>query len=190
VNIRPAILAETVARHVEEYTDEQQRMSRIPRSTEIVCGTSQAVAAQYESAPYPRWTRLGMSLREGELRRSLENYFKPTQISFMDNPFEVLVAGCGTGMDAIQIALGYGENARVVAVDLSMTSLAYASRMADHFGAQNIEFMQADIQEICAEAKFISRFRMIECGGVLHHFADPFQSWRSLITCLMARRVL
>jgi SAM-dependent methyltransferase len=115
----------------------------------------------------------------------LENYFKPAQLSFMDDPFEVLVAGCGTGMDAIQIALGYGENARVVAVDLSMSSLAYASRMADHFGARNIEFMQADIQEICAEAKFISRFHMIECGGVLHHLADPFQGWRSLSKCLM-----
>jgi len=184
-NIRPAPLAEAVARRVKEYADEQQRMSRIPRSTEIACGTSQTVAAQYESAPYPRWTRLGMNLREGELRRSLENYFKPAQLSCMNDPFEVLVAGCGTGMDAIQIALGYGENARVVAVDLSMSSLAYASRMADHFGARNIEFMQADIQELCAEVKFISRFRMIECGGVLHHLADPFQGWRSLIKCLM-----
>src|SRR5262245_10548749 len=93
-NIRPAPLAEAVARRVKEYADEQQRMSRIPRSTEIACGTSQTVAAQYESAPYPRWTRLGMNLREGELRRSLENYFKPTQLSFIDDPFEVLVAGC------------------------------------------------------------------------------------------------
>jgi hypothetical protein len=25
---------------------------------------------------------------------------------------------------------------------------------------------------------------MIECGGVLHHMADPFEGWRSLIKCL------
>jgi ubiquinone/menaquinone biosynthesis C-methylase UbiE len=184
-NIRPGALAEAVARRVEEHADEQNRKSRIPLVADAVNATSRKVAAQYEAAPYPRWTRLGMSLREGELRRSLVDYFKPSQLDFMDHPFDVLVAGCGTGMDAVQIALGHGQNARVVALDLSMTSLAYASRMADRFGARNIEFMQGDIQEISKVPEFLARFRMIECGGVLHHMADPFQGWRSLVKCLV-----
>ena len=183
-NIRPEAFAETLARGVEEHIDEHNRMSGIPRAVRIADYTSRKVATQYETAPYPRWTRLGMSLREGELRRSLEDYFKPAQLTFMDHPFEVLVAGCGTGMDALQIALGYGQNARVVALDLSLASLAYASRMADRLGARNIEFRQADIQEISAVPEYLSRFRLIECGGVLHHMADPFQGWRSLIRCL------
>ena len=182
--IQPEALAEAVARRVEQYIDEQNRRSRIARAVDVADDTSRKVAAQYETAPYPRWTRLGLSLREGELRRSLEGYFRTGQLAFMDHPFEVLVAGCGTGMDAIQIALGYGQNARVVALDLSLASLAYASRMADRFGARNIEFRQADIQQISAVPEFLSRFPMIECGGVLHHMADPFEGWRSLIKCL------
>jgi SAM-dependent methyltransferase len=183
-NVRPEALAESVARRVEQYIDEQSRVSRIARAEEFAGDTSRKVAAHYETAPYPRWTRLGLSLREGELRRSLQDYFRSGQLAFMDHPFEVLVAGCGTGMDAIQIALGYGPNVRVVALDLSITSLAYASRMADRFGARNIEFRQADIQRISADPEFLSRFPMIECGGVLHHMADPFEGWRSLIKCL------
>jgi SAM-dependent methyltransferase len=183
-NIRPLALAEAVAGRVEEHIDERNRMSRIARTVEIADDTSRKVAAQYETASYPRWTRLGMALREGELRRSLLNYFKPNQLAFMDHPFEVLVAGCGTGMDAIQIALGYGQNARVTALDLSVASLAYASRMADRLEARNIEFRQADIQGTGADPEFRSRFRLIECGGVLHHMADPFQGWGSLIECL------
>ena len=183
-NIRPVALAEAVARRVDEYADEQARMARMPRIGHVANATSRKVAAQYESAPYPRWTRLGMNVREGQFRRSLGQYFKPDQLAFMDHPFEVLVAGCGTGMDAIQIALGYGPNAQVLAIDLSAASLAYASRMADRFGAANVRFMQADINEIGTIPEFLSRFRMIECGGVLHHMADPFEGWRSLLKCL------
>jgi SAM-dependent methyltransferase/tetratricopeptide (TPR) repeat protein len=183
-NIQPSALRVAIARRVEEHVDEQARMARIPRLGSIADETSRKVALQYESAPYPRWTRLGMSMREGGFRRSVGQYFKPEQLAFTRQPFEVLVAGCGTGMDAIQVALGYGTNAQVLALDLSAASLAYASRMADHFGAKNITFVQADIGEIGGLSEFRSRFRIIECGGVLHHMADPFQGWRALIQCL------
>jgi SAM-dependent methyltransferase len=129
-----------------------------------------------------------MSLREGELRRGLEAYeayFRPAQLVFMDHPFDVLVAGCGTGMDAVQIALGDGQNARVVALDLSMNSLAHASRMATRFGARNIDFKQGGIEEISKLPEYALRFAMIECGGVPHHMADPLQGWGSLVKCLM-----
>jgi hypothetical protein len=141
-NVQPRPFGEAVARLLEERADEASHRLRIPRIANVVDSTSLKVAAQYETAPYPRWTRLGMGLREGEMRRSLETYFRPDKLAFMDRPYDVLVAGCGTGMDAVQIALGYGLNALVVALDLSMTSLAHASRMANRFGARNIEFKQ------------------------------------------------
>jgi len=183
-NIQPRPFGEAVARLVEERADEETHKLRIPRIAKVVNSTSLKVAAQYETAPYPRWTRLGMSQREGEMRRSLEAYFEAGKLAFMDHPYDVLVAGCGTGMDAVQIALGYGQNALVVALDLSMTSLAHASRMASRFGARNIEFKQGAIEEISKLPEYISRFRMIECGGVLHHMDDPLQGWRSLVECL------
>jgi 2-polyprenyl-3-methyl-5-hydroxy-6-metoxy-1,4-benzoquinol methylase len=183
-NIHPTALAEVLALRVEEHIDEINRMARIPRIVEITDETSRKVAAQYERAPYPRWTRLGMSLREGEFRKTLGDYFKPALLAFMDRPFEVLVAGCGTGMDALQIALACGQTARVTAIDLSLSSLAYASRMADRLEIRNVEFKQADILEIARVPEFHSRFRLIECGGVLHHMADPFLGWRTLLNCL------
>jgi hypothetical protein len=100
-NIQPQAFGKAVARLVEERVDEQNHKLRIERIAKVVNSTSLKVAAQYETAPYPRWTRLGMSLREGELRRGLEAYFRAAQLAFMDHPFDVLVAGCGTGMDAV-----------------------------------------------------------------------------------------
>lgn len=183
-NVRPEPVRDALSRRLAEYTEEQAHAARIRRLGTVTDATSRKVALQYESAPYPRWTRLGMNLRQGELRQTLSQYVKADQLEFMQQPFEVLVAGCGTGKDATQIALAYGPNARVLALDLSMSSLAYASRMADRFGARNVEFMQADILEIAARPDFHSRFRIIECGGVLHHMADPLEGWRSLMKCV------
>jgi SAM-dependent methyltransferase len=75
----------------------------------------------------------------------------------------------------------------VLAIDLSAASLAYAARMAQHFGAGNIAFAQADLQALPEiDAALLGRFQVIECTGVLHHLGDPFQGWRALLQCLAA----
>lgn len=183
-SIRPKPLSDVTARHVAQQMDEEVHLARLPRLGAPADDTSRQVAHHYKAHPYPRWTRLGMNLRPTEFRRDLAQYFHPDKLTFMDRPFEVLIAGCGTGMHAIQTALLYGPNAHVLGLDLSAPSLAYAWRMADHFAVANVEFMQADIQQLGSLPDFLSRFRVIECGGVLHHLADPFQGWRSLIPCL------
>jgi hypothetical protein len=43
---------------------------------------------------------------------------------------------------------------------------------------------QGGIEEISKLPPYVSRFRMIECGGVLHHMGDPLQGWRSLVEYL------
>jgi SAM-dependent methyltransferase len=91
---------------------------------------------------------------------------------------DVLIAGCGTGREAITAALGYGAHARILALDLSATSLAYAARMARRYGIANIEFLQADLRDIAALDR---RFDVIEAVGVLHHIADPMAAWRALV---------
>lgn len=183
-SIRPQPLSDVTARHVAQQMDDEARLARLPRLGTPADVTSRQVASHYEAHPYPRWTRLGMNLRPDEFRRNLMQYFHPDKLTFMDRPFEVLIAGCGTGMHAIQAALLSGANAQVLGIDLSAPSLAYAWRMADHFDVANVRFMQADLQQLGSLADFRSRFRVIECVGVLHHLADPFQSWRSLIPCL------
>jgi len=182
--IRPRSLREVVVERLAEAADERDRAARMPRLGAIAHATSRKVAAQYEGNPYPRWTSVGI-LTPANMCRALRAYFKAGEIAFMDRPFEVLVAGCGTGQQAVQAALAYGPEASVTAIDLSTTSLAYAARMAERFGAGNIEFAQADLLTLDQlDSRFLGRFDVIECTGVLHHLADPFQGWRVLLECL------
>jgi SAM-dependent methyltransferase/tetratricopeptide (TPR) repeat protein len=181
--VRPRALREVVQVHLAEDCDLRDRAARIPKLGVISDGISRKVALQYEHNPYPRWTSLRAPM-PGEARKRLSTFFKPRQLSFMDQPYNVLIAGCGTGHQAVLAALD-SPNARVTAVDLSASALAYASRMAERYGTKDIEFAQADIQQLpTLGAQFWSRFQIIECVGVLHHMADPFGGWRTLLDCL------
>jgi SAM-dependent methyltransferase len=183
-SIRPRALREAAVQRLAEAADERERAARLPRLGAATDATSRKVAAQYEASPYPRWTSVGV-LRPEKMQRGLRTYFKAGELAFLERPFEVLIAGCGTGQQAVQAALAYGSNARVLALDLSAASLAYAARMTDRFGAGNVEFAQADLRALDSlDPKFLSRFDVIECIGVLHHMADPFEGWRTLIKCL------
>jgi SAM-dependent methyltransferase/tetratricopeptide (TPR) repeat protein len=182
--IRPHVVGDAVRELVGQQSDETARAAKITKLGTISDPTSVKVAAQYSRYPYPRWTSLGYMLRPGEWRKMLEQYFTPERLQFMDRPFEVLIAGSGTGRQVIAEAHAYGPNARITAIDLSMPSLAYAARMAEYYCATGIEFCQGDIREIVARPDFASRFDIIECVGVLHHMAEPLQTWQALTKCL------
>jgi SAM-dependent methyltransferase len=182
--IRPRALRDVVVRHVADAADERERRRRLPRLGVIAEPTVREVALQYEANPYPRWTSVGL-LTPARLRRGLAHYFTAGELAFLDRPFEVLIAGCGTGQQAVQAALAYGPQARVLAIDLSAASLAYAARMAERLGATNIAFAQADLQTLHeADPELVGRFQVIECTGVLHHLAEPLRGWRALLACL------
>jgi SAM-dependent methyltransferase len=125
------------------------------------------------------------------MRRMLGGFFRADDLAFLDRPFEVLIAGCGTGQQAVQAALAYGPQARVLAIDLSRASLAYAARMAERFGADNLTFAQADLQDLAeVDPQWVGRFQVIECTGVLHHLGNPFEGWRALFRCLAANGLM
>ena len=69
----------------------------------------------------------------------------------------------------------------MLAVDLSLTSLAYAERKTRELGIGNIEYRQADILALGALAE---RFDVVDCTGVLHHLEDPVAGWRILCSLL------
>jgi SAM-dependent methyltransferase len=182
--IRPRALREVVACHLAEAASERAHRMRLPRLGAIADATARKVAQQYEASPYPRWTSVGV-IAPKAMRLALGRFFRAEELAFLDRPFDVLIAGCGTGQQAVQAALAYGPQARVLAVDLSAASLAYAARMAERYGAGNISFAQADLQTLPETgAGLAGRFQVIECTGVLHHLADPFRGWRALLACL------
>jgi len=55
----------------------------------------------------------------------------------------VLIAGAGTGKQALQSAFAYGPQARLLATDLSAASLGYAKSAAKRYGVGNVEFVVA-----------------------------------------------
>ena len=155
----PPSIAALLAQQVAEPAEEKRLAAAIPALTEISGEVSSAVRQQYEENPYPRWTKLGPAAQPAAL------FALPEQQSG-----DALIAGCGTGLSTVEFAR-HARNTRILAVDLSVSSLSYAKRMADQVGLANVEFAQADIMKFGA---FDRQFDFIDASGVLHHLADPW----------------
>ncbi|MFM9848947.1 MAG: methyltransferase domain-containing protein [Hyphomicrobiaceae bacterium] len=182
--IEPEVLRAALVVRLAEERDIVERAAHIPRLGTILDPTSVKVATQYNVSPYPRWTSV-LTYREGHYLKNLATIFDENELVFQQGPFEVLIAGCGTGRQAVSAALDYGSKARVTGLDITETSLGYASMMAERMGANNLSLAQGDIQDIGAfEPSFRQRFKVVECVGVLHHMASPFDGWRALKECL------
>jgi SAM-dependent methyltransferase len=180
--LQPCALREVVVRRLAMERNERERAARMPLLGDIDGATSRRVAQFYEESPYPRWSTVIISR---DYRATLARFLGDKRAAFLERPFEVLIAGCGTGQQVVQAALQYGPNARILALDLSAASLGYAARMAESFGVENVAFARADLQTIAsAKAPFAARFQVIEAVGVLHHMAEPFAGWRALLRCL------
>jgi SAM-dependent methyltransferase len=180
-----AALPPALAALRREQDDERQRARHFPELSPLAPGLSAAMRTQYESFPYPRWHRIGNAARR-PLRDLLAQAapgiaFEGIAFEGMfDRDVDILVAGCGTGYPALGLALGL-SGARVLAVDISRVSLAYAARKAAECGADNISFAVADILTI---DRLPQRFDFIDCSGVLHHMSDPAAGLRSLCALL------
>src|SRR5262249_17350651 len=179
--LEPRVLREVVVRRLMMEGHERERAARMPLLGDIGDPTSRRVAQFYEECPYPRWSTVNISRNH---RAALAHFLGDNRAAFLERPFEVLIAGCGTGQQVVQAALHYGPNARILALDLSAASLGYAARMAEGFGVKNVEFARANLETLASEAQFARRFQLIEAVGVLHHMAEPLTGWRALLGCL------
>ena len=169
-------LRSVIKRALAEPLEEARLGREIPALGTIENAVSDAVRAQYEAHPYPRWFALPR-LSPVSLAATLRRRFPQVPLpAFLTAPLEILVAGCGTGRQPIATALSL-QQARVLAVDLSRASLAYAKRMALRLDAGNISFLHADILSL---GELGRAFAMIEAVGVLHHMEDPMAGWRVL----------
>jgi 2-polyprenyl-3-methyl-5-hydroxy-6-metoxy-1,4-benzoquinol methylase len=169
-------------RQVREPRREIQLKSDMPMLTEITDDVSVKVQAQYEANPYPRWVNLGLPLNP----KLISEVVAQAKIKLFDNGIckvsspDIMVAGCGTGQHSIDTASEF-KNSKVLAIDLSLSSLAYAKRKTEELGVTNIEYMQADILNL---TKLDRQFDIIESAGVLHHMDNPLAGWKVLVECL------
>lgn len=180
----PEALRSLVTRTLLEPLEEERLASTVEDLTPIDDATSREVATLYEENPYPRW--LGLAVHGTErlataLRRNHRHFVPPPRLT--GGALDVLVAGCGTGRVAVDVALHW-SGARVLAVDLSRSSLAYAMRMARAYAVDDrIRFARADLLALPA-ALDGRRFDVVECSGVLHHLEHPEAGWDALCSLL------
>jgi SAM-dependent methyltransferase len=159
---------------VREPLEEKGIAERFAPVAPVADGVSLLVRQQYEENPYPRWTTVG---RGGAVSHDVARLARGKGI---------LVAGCGTGREAVDAALIFPA-ARVDAIDLSRASLAYATRRAAELRVANVFFRQADILDV---ARLGRRFDLIVSSGVLHHMRDPVAGLRALLGVLAPGGVL
>ena len=175
-------IEDVFTRQVLEPQQENDLKSELPFLKKINNKISLKVREQYELNPYPRWVKLAIPLRPEKFSKTIDD----KKLNLCNNRIrevkapEILIAGCGTGQQSIETAAQIRDS-KVFAIDLSLSSLAYAKRKTKELGVQNIEYMQADILEL---EKLNKNFDIIECGGVLHHMDDPFAGWQVLVNCL------
>ena len=177
----PEPVSAVLAQQMREPQEEAALRVTIPRLTPVTDSVSRLVQSQYEDNPYPRWVRMPRIEKATTIARYLRQKF-PLALFQPPSGGEgaaFLSAGCGTGQLALEIAQGVAAN--VLAIDLSLSSLGYAKRKALELGLTGIEFAQADLSELGAIGR---RFDIVECSGVLHHMADPFEGWRALLSVL------
>ena len=163
---------------------ERQLISQVKSLDTISDRTSQAVRAQYEEHPYPRW-RWAPSYA---LRRASPEHVVQVELG-RDQPLQsirpqgtthqLLIAGCGTGQQVLQ-AQRYND-VQITAIDLSRSSIAYAMRKSAEAGMERIEFWWGDLLTLPTHNK---TFDLIECSGVLHHLKTPERGLSALTQVL------
>ncbi|HVI99471.1 MAG TPA: class I SAM-dependent methyltransferase [Sphingomonas sp.] len=182
-SVTSPLVAALVKRTLTDLADERDRAAAMPSLGGTVRPASRQVRAQYESHPYPRW-HAPPPPRLADVRAHLEGLPRIDHTALPPVPLATLVAGCGTGYEAIDLART-DPSLVITAIDLSCASLAFAQRNAVELGLGAIAFVQGDLLDLGTE-----RFDFITATGVLHHLADPLEGLRVLAGVLAPGGVL
>ncbi|MGB7972908.1 MAG: class I SAM-dependent methyltransferase [Roseiarcus sp.] len=137
----------------------------------------QAIRAFYESHPYPApVTTLEHRLdryRDPRRRRAQSLLLWPLEKPRPDR--SILIAGCGTSQAARHALME--PDARVIAIDVSETSLRHTQDLQRKHDIRNLQLHRLAIERI---GDLGETFDQIVCTGVLHHLSNPDMGLRSL----------
>jgi SAM-dependent methyltransferase len=136
-----------------------------------------AVKDFYERYPYPRpvddLDKYRRRWQDDNRRRADFHLFWP------DKPFAddrtILIAGCGTSQAAKHAARC--PEARVVGIDVSVTSVRHTEDLQRKYELSNLAVHQLSIDRV---GELGLTFDEIVCTGVLHHLANPETALRAL----------
>jgi len=174
---RSGSLNDLLRLQVREPLEEAADRNSVVALTPIGDPVSLEVKLQYEENPYPRWTVSTAASTGGQCDFGAGDASRASRI---------LIAGCGTGLHAIEVALN-NRASHILAIDISLASICFARRKSREANVGNIEFAQADILNLGAIGR---NFDRIEGVGVLHHLADPEAGWRVLLSLLRTNGVM
>ena len=178
----PEWISNVICCQLTEPLEERAIQETIPLLSPIEGELSRLVRSQYEENPFPRWVTLPALKEPVTLKDHMSSLFPALdtrKLVHATSP-EILVAGCGTGMNSAILAHQI-RGAKITAVDLSLSSLAYAIRKSRELGLDGIRYIQGDI---LALGELGQQFDFINCFGVLHHMKDVMEGWRSLANVL------
>ena len=145
------------------------------------------VREQYENLPYPQRNPSDEANRL--LETSLDFLPRMNHYCFagkrnFKKPFNILVAGGGTGDGLIYLAEQFRNinKATVTYVDLSTASMEIAKERAKIRGLNNIKWINASLLDLNKEEH--GMFDYINCSGVLHHLDNPTVGLKTLKSVL------
>ncbi|MCV7261411.1 class I SAM-dependent methyltransferase [Mycobacterium shimoidei] len=98
---------------------------------------------------------------------------------------DILVAGCGTNQAAVFAFTN--PAAKVLAIDISRSSLKHQEYLKNKHGLSNLELRRISVEELPTLGL---DFDLVVATGVLHHLADPLAGMKALASCLRPCGVL
>ncbi|WP_375489515.1 class I SAM-dependent methyltransferase [uncultured Mycobacterium sp.] len=98
---------------------------------------------------------------------------------------DILIAGCGTNQAAVFAFTN--PAAKVVAVDISQSSLDHQRYLKDKHGLGNLDLHLLSVEELPTLGL---DFDLVVSTGVLHHMTDPLTGMKALGGCLRRDGVL
>ena len=101
-------LSGVLTQQLREPATEAELRATIPALTPIEDDVSHKVQQQYEENPYPRWTKVDPPKQPVRFDQYMRNRFPAANFRELGKgEVDVLIAGCGTGQQAIETAPRY-----------------------------------------------------------------------------------